>query len=122
MRWNKVVTLLTPSEKYQDEEGSWHYSEPVERLVYCNENSIGTMTMAHMRSSDVRTANSNEPVDMGMRHEHFLEMRSIEYRNEDRCIYEGEEYEVLFKTGSGERCIICIGQRIGNVRTGRDDG
>ena len=122
MRWNKVVTLLTPKEPWQDEEGSWHYGEYDERVVYCNENSIGTMTMAHMRSSDVRTANSNEPVDMGMRHEHFLEMRSIEYRDEDRCIYEGAEYEVLFKTGAGERCIICIGQRIGNMAAGDSNG
>lgn len=116
MRWNKSVTLLTPAEAYQDEEGGWHYGEPVERVVFCNERSMGTMTMAHLRSSDVRMANSNEPIDVGMRHEHLLELRSIDYHNEDRCIFEGEEYEVMFKTGSGEKCVIAIGQRIGNSR------
>lgn len=122
MRWNKCVTLLSPSEPYQDDEGGAHYGEPVERTVFCNERSLGTMTMAHLRSSDVRMANSNEPIDVGMRHEHLLELRSAEYFDEDRCIFEGEEYEIMFKTGSGEKCTIAIGQRIGNSRPGGSSG
>ena len=118
MRWNKVVTLLTPAEKYQDEEGGWHYGEPVERTVFCNEYTIGMMTMSHLRSTDVRMANSNEPLDIGMRNEHMIELRSIDYKGEDRCVFEGEEYEIMFSTGSGETRLLAIGQRIGNTKPG----
>lgn len=121
-RWNRTVILLTPSEAYQDDEGGWHYGEPTERLVFCNEYTIGIMAMSHLRSSEVRMANSEEPVDVGIRNEHMLQMRSIEYNGEDRCIYEGEEYEILYSTGAGEMRMLTIGQRIGNVRNGAEDG
>lgn len=116
MRWNKVVTLITPSEASQDAAGVWHYGEPVEHTVFCNEFTIGTVAMAHLRSSDIRMANQNEPIDVGLRHERMLQLRSIDYHNEDRCIYEGEEYEVMYHSGSGEYIMLTIGQKIGSKR------
>lgn len=117
MRWNRTVTLLSPVEKYQDEEGGWHYGEPRKREIFCNEYTIGVMVMSHLRSSDVRMANATEPVDVGIRNEHMLQVRSLDYESEDRCIYEGEEYEILYSTGSGETRLLTIGQRIGSART-----
>ena len=116
-RWNRTLTLLTPAEMYQDEEGGFHYGEPTERVVFCNEYSIGIMTMAHLRSSEVRMANDNEPVDVGIRNEHMVQVRAVDYQSEDRCIYEGEEYEILYSTGSGDMRLLTIGQRIGNERS-----
>lgn len=115
-RWNKVVTLLTPDEGYQDEEGGWHYGEPTKRTIFCNEYTIGMMAMSHLRSSEVRMANDNEPIDIGVRNEHMLQVRSIDYNHEDRCIFEGEEYEILYSTGAGEMRMLTIGQRIGSER------
>lgn len=113
-RWNRVVTLLTPAERYQDEEGGWHYGEPERRVVFCNEYTIGVMAMSHLRSSDVRMSNQNEPIDVGMRNEHMIQLRSVDYQGEDRCEFEGKEYEVLYSTGAGEMRMLTIGQRIGN--------
>lgn len=116
MRWNKFVTLLTPAERYQDDEGGWHYGEPEQRTIPCNEYNLGVMAMAHLRSTDVRLANANEPIDIGMRNEHMIEVRHIDYQGEDRCIFEGEEYEVMYASGNGEFRMLTIGQRIGNDR------
>lgn len=114
MRWNKVITLLSPTEKYQDEKGQWHEGEREERVVFCNEYTIGLVAQAHLRSSDVRAANTTEPVDMGLRNEHMIEVRTIDYRNEDQVVFEGEEYDVMFISGSGETRLLTIGQKIGN--------
>lgn len=114
MRWNKVVTLLSPTEKYQDSTGAWHEGERTERTVFCNEMIIGLMSLANLRSSDVRMANATQPVDVGMRNEHMLQVRTVDYNGEDQCIFEGEEYEVMYLSGSGETRTLTIGQRLGN--------
>lgn len=115
MRWNRTITLLSPVERYQDDEGSWHEGERTSREVFCNEMTIGTMAQAHLRSSDVRLENSVEPVDRGLHHEHMVQLRSIEYQGEDKCIFDGEEYEVIYITGSGEMKLLTIAQRLGNI-------
>lgn len=120
-RWNRMVTFLSPAEGYQDEEGSWHYGEPAKREVFCNEYTIGIMAMSHLRSSEVRMVNDNAPTDVGIRNEHMVQVRSVDYDGEDRCIYEGEEYEILYSTGAGEMRMLTIGQRIGSMR-GESDG
>ena len=114
-RWNQVVTLLTPTEKYQDSSGAWHDGKRSERTIFCNEYTIGIVAMAHLRSADVRMANSTDPVDMGLRNEHMLEVRAIDYQSEDQCVYQGQEYEVLFVSGSGETRILTIGQHLANI-------
>ena len=115
MRWNDTVTLLSPTAKYQDSSGSWHEGERTERTVFCNSMTIGTMTLAHLRSSDIRMANSTEPVDIGMHNEHMLQIRSVDYGGEDQVIYHGEEYSVMYLAGAGEFRTMTIGQQLGNA-------
>lgn len=123
MRWNKVVTLLSPAEKYQDDAGAWHEGERRERTVFCNEYTMGVVAQAHLRSSDVRAANSTDPVDVGLRNEHMIQLRAIDYHGEDQCIFEGVEYEVMYLSGSGETRILTIGEKLGNSPvTGDLDG
>lgn len=115
MRWNETVTLLSPAQsKYQDATGAWHEGEREERDIFCNEMVIGLMKLANLRSSDVRMANATEPVAMGMRHEHMLQVRTVDYEGEDQVRYHGEEYEVMYLSGAGEFVTLTIGQRIGN--------
>lgn len=113
-RWNEVVTLLSPTQKYQDTTGAWHEGERTERTVFCNEFTIGLMAMAHLRNSDIRAANSTDPVDVGLRHEHMIQLRSVDYQGEDQVIFRGEEYEVAYMSGAGEYVTITIGHRLGN--------
>lgn len=115
MRYNEVVTLLAPTQKYQDSMGAWHEGERTERTVFCNEFIIGTVTLAHLRSSDVRATNTTEPVDVGLRHEHMLKLRTIDYEGEDQVRFHDEEYEVIFVSGAGEFVTLTIGQRLGNA-------
>lgn len=125
-RWNEVVTLLAPAAKYQDAAGAWHEGERVPRTVFCNEMTLSLVAMAQLRSADVRAQSSVAVMDVGLRNEHMIQVRSIDYNNEDQCIYHGEEYEVLYLSGSGEFRTLTIGQRIGNTGEtdpdGSDDG
>lgn len=114
MRWNDTVTLLSHADSYQDASGSWHAGKPVRRTVFCNSMTIGLMAMANLRSSDIRLANSTEPLDMGLRNEHMIQVRAIDYQGEDRCVYHDEEYEILYMSGSGEFRTLTLAQRIGN--------
>ena len=116
MRWNKTVTLLSATEKWQDEAGLWHEGKRTERTVFCNEYTIGVVAMANLRSSVIRAVSSSEPVDVGLRNEHMLEVRTVDYQHEDKVFYEGEEYEVLYVSGSGETRLLTIGQRIGDAK------
>ena len=115
MRWNEVITFLSMGEQYQDSSGAWHQGERHERLVYCNEYTIGLVAMAHLRSNTVRMANGNEPIDVGLRNEHMVEVRAIDYEGEDKCLYHGEEYEVMYVSGQGDKRLLTIGQRFGTV-------
>lgn len=114
MRWNETITLLSPANRYQDSAGSWHEGERTRRTVFCNEMTIGTMALAHIRSSDIRMTNTTEPVDIGMHNEHMLQIRSVDYGGEDQVIYHGEEYEVMYLSGAGEYRTLTIGQQLGS--------
>lgn len=115
MRWNETITFLGMSDPYQDSAGAWHQGKRTERTVYCNEYTIGAMAMAHLRSNTVRMANGNEPIDVGMRNEHMVVVRSPDYEGEDKCLFRGDEYEVMYTSGSGEYLTITMGQRFGTV-------
>ena len=125
MRWNDTVTLLSPSASYQDATGAWHEGKRTKRTIFCNSMTIGYMAMANLRSSDVRLASSTEPVDTGLHHEHLIQIRTMEYQGEDKCLYHGDVYEVLYHSGSGEFISLTIAQRIGyntKVEEESDDG
>lgn len=113
-RWSETVTLLSPVNRYQDESGSWHEGERVKREVFCNEMTMSLVAMAQLRSADVRASSSTTPLDMGLRNEHMIQVRSIDYGNEDQVLFHGEEYEVLYLAGSGEYRTLTIGQRLGD--------
>ncbi len=114
MRWNDCVTLLSSADSYQDSSGAWHEGERTQRTIFCNPMNIGVMAMAHLRSSDVRMNNSTEPLDTGFHNEHLLQVRAIDYENEDQCIYHGEVYDVMYSSGGGELRTLAIAQHIGN--------
>lgn len=114
MRWNETVTLLAPAERYQDSAGAWHEGKRHGREVYCNEMTMSLVAMAQLRSADVRASSSTTPLDMGLRNEHMIQVRSVDYNNEDQVIFHGDEFEVLYLAGSGEYRTLTIGQRLGS--------
>lgn len=114
-RWNETVILLAPANKYQDSSGAWHEGERVQREVFCNEMTMSMVAMAQLRSADVRAQSSTQTLDMGLRNEHMIQVKSIDYSGEDQCIFHGEEFEVLYLSGSGENRTLTIGQRLGNA-------
>lgn len=116
MRWNDTITLLAAPNKYQDEAGAFHEGERVGREIFCNPVTLGLVQMAQLRSSDVRMNSSTSQLDVGLRNEHAIQVRSIDYQNEDQVIYHGEEYEVLYYSGGGEFKLITIGQRLGSSK------
>lgn len=118
MRWNDTVTLLSPTEKYQDAAGAWHEGKRTERTIFCNVFMLGLVAMAHLRNSDIRAANATEPVDVGLRDEHMLQIHSLDYNGEDQCVFHGEEFEVIYISGGGEYITLTIGHRLGNVNPG----
>lgn len=114
MRWNDTVTLLSPAHKYQDAAGAWHEGERVPRTVFCNVMTISMVQMAQLRSADVRAQSSTQTLDIGLRNEHMIQVRAIDYNGEDQVIFHGQEFEVLYLSGSGETRTLTIGQRIGS--------
>ena len=114
-RWNESVFLLAPTNRYQDSSGVWHEGERVSREISCNEMTMSLVAMAQLRSADVRAQSSSQTLDMGLRNEHMIQVRSIDYNGEDQCIFHGEEYEVLYLSGSGEYRTLTIGQRLGDA-------
>lgn len=114
-RWNETLFLLSPIDKYQDASGAWHEGERIEREVFCNEMTMSLVAMAQLRSADVRAQSSTQTLDMGLRNEHMVQIKAIDYQGEDQCIFHGEEFEILYLSGSGENRTLTIGQRLGNA-------
>ena len=115
MRWNETVTLLAPAAKYQDSSGAWHEGTRTARTVFCNEMTMSMVAMAQLRSTDVRAQSSTQTLDIGLRNEHMIQVRTVDYNNEDQVIFHGEEFEVLYLSGSGETRTLTIGQRLGSA-------
>lgn len=113
-RWNEEITLLSAANAYQDEEGGWHEGERVERRVFCNPGILGVMTMAQLRSSEVRITGGENIPETGLRDMHVVYIRQIDYRNEDQVIYRGEEMDVIAATSEGENYKVIVRRRIGN--------
>ena len=114
MRWNDTVTLVSLPKKYQDSAGAWHEGEGTERTIFCNRRLWGSMFMANLRSNEVRMLNNNLKVDTGFMPEAQIEVRAVDYGGENKCVYHGEEYEILYATNAGENMILGIAHRIGN--------
>lgn len=113
-RWNETITLLSAPNAHQDEEGSWHEGERVGREVFCNPGVMGTMVMAQLRSSEVRTDNAKAAVNTGLRPAALVYVKAIDYEGEDQVIYRGEEMDVTSATSEGENMKLFIQRKIGN--------
>ncbi len=113
-RWADVITLLSATDSYQDEEGGWHEGERVERTVFCNNAIVGTMAMAQLRSSEVRVTNTNDPVDMGLMETAMVYVMTMDYMGEDQCIYHDKEMQVIAATNDGENTKLFLRRRVGN--------
>lgn len=77
--------------------------------------TLSLVAMAQLRSADVRAQSSTQTLDVGLRNEHMIQVRAIDYHGEDQLIFRGDEYEVLYLSGSGEFRTLTIGQRLGSA-------
>ena len=117
-RWADVITLLKADEAYQDAMGSWHEGERTERTVFCNRGIMGLMTMAQLRSSEVRITGGEDVPEVGMRSMHVVYIREIDYEGEDQAIFLGKEMDVLAATSEGENYKVILRERLGNDEVG----
>lgn len=113
-RWNETITLLSCPNAYQDEEGGYHEGERVGREVFCNPGIIGTMTMAQLRSSEVRINSNDKAPEVGLRDMAMVYVRDIDYEGEDQCIYHGKEMDIIAGTSEREYWKLIVRRRIGN--------
>ena len=113
-RWNETITFLSPANAWQDSHGAWHEGEREEREVFCNPGTIGIMTMAQLRSSEVRITSGDNVPEVGLRSMHVVYVRQIDYEGEDQCVYMGEEMDVIAATTEHENYKLIIRRRIGN--------
>ncbi|MBR3161015.1 MAG: hypothetical protein IKF14_18330 [Atopobiaceae bacterium] len=113
-RWNEVVTLISHSEPYQDDDFMWHEGEQTERTIFCSPRIVGTMTMAQLHSSDVRITNGETIPEVGLRKMVMVRVRTLEYNDEQQVIYRGEEMEVIAVTEVGENSDLLMRRKLGN--------
>ena len=113
-RWNNTVTLLKATGRWQDDEGAVHEGEREAREVFCNVGMLGTMTMAQLRSSEVRITGGENVPEVGMREMHVLYIRQVDYEGEDQVIFDGKEMEVIAATSEGENYKVIVRRRLGN--------
>lgn len=101
MRWTDAATLIS-HETYQDEDGAWHEGEPVRTHVFCNRRSLSAARMS-------------EAVDVGMRAEAEIEVRTCDYDGQTEveymgCTYDAEPY------WRGDTTYLTLGRRISDER------
>lgn len=113
-RWNEVVTLVSYEQPYQDRYGCWHEGESTQRTIFCSKRIVGTLTMAQLRSSDVRITNGETIPEVGLRKMVMLRVRTSEYQNEEQAIYRGEEMDIIAVTEVNEFSDLLMRRKLGN--------
>lgn len=113
-RWNETIILLKPVNKWQDEEGAWHEGERESREVFCDSGMLGNMTMAQLRSSEVRITSGESSPNVGMTRMDVVRIKQIDYDDEDQAIYRGKEMDVIAATSEGENYKVILRRRLGN--------
>lgn len=113
-RWGETITLLSAPEAYQDSMGAWHEGERREREVFCNPGMIGTMTMAQLRSSEVRITGGDDVPETGMREMHLVYIREVDYEGEEQVIYRGKEMDLIAATSEGPNLKCILRRKLGN--------
>lgn len=112
--WNKRITLVKDLDDWQDESGGWHRGGVEEREVFCKVGLLGTLTMAQLRSSEIRITANDSPPEVGLRQMHVIYIRQIDYDNEPRVIFDGVEMDVIGLTSEREMYKMIVRKRIGN--------
>lgn len=113
-RWAETIILLKPANKWQDDEGGWHEGEREEREVFCNVGMLGTMTMAQLRSSEVRITSGESAPNVGPTRMDVVYIKQIDYDEEDQAIFRGKEMDIIAATSEGENYKVILRRRIGN--------
>lgn len=114
MRWADVIALVRV-DTYQDDEGGQHEGERVEREVFCNVGTLGLMTMAELRSSDVRITSGESVPNTGMHEMHLVMVRALDYGGEELVVFHGKEMDVVSAITKGENIELIIRRRVGNA-------
>lgn len=112
--WNKRVTLIKNLDDWQDESGAWHRGAERRREVFCKVGLLGNLTMAQLRSSEIRITGNDSPPEVGLREMHVLYIKQIDYDNEPRVIFDGVEMDVIGLTSEREAYKVIVRRRIGN--------
>lgn len=113
-RWNETIVLLSAPNAYQDSAGAWHEGERVGREVFCDAGILGTMALSQLRSSEVRITSGDKVPEVGLRSMHVVYVKQLDYEGEDRCVYRGEEMDVIAATTERENYKLIIRKRFGN--------
>lgn len=100
-RWNDEVTLVSSPEPYQDEVGSWHSGEAQESTVFCNRYAVSLSQNA--------TA-----LDLGLRDTVQVQVRTVDYSDQDQAIYRGKTYEISYVSCHGDNTTLTLGHKIGD--------
>lgn len=101
MRWSEAITLLGQPRLTQDSSGNVIEAEPERRDVFCNQYTLGADAWA--------TA-----VDIGLRADASVQVRSCDYNGEDEAIYHDVEYDIERVTASGEFTLLQLGRHVSN--------
>lgn len=101
MRWNETIELLGRPSVTQDEAGNTVHGEAERRMRFCNPYTVG--------ASDWATA-----MDLGLRLEAEVQVRSVDYAGETECVYRGVQYDISKVTHSGEIVNLQLSRRANN--------
>jgi len=100
MRWDKVAVLYTV-ETVIDSEGNHSESKGDESTVFANVRNIGLDSWAAARN-------------LGLHADASLQVRSPEYKGQNRCEVDGVEYEVERSYDTGEYTTLTLKRRLRN--------
>lgn len=81
MRWNQTIRLIGEPQISQDEMGNVVSTEAVPRTVFCNPYTVGASAWA-------------ASIDLGLRADAEVEVRTVDYDGENTAVYDGTEYTV----------------------------
>lgn len=105
MRWDSVITLRDiETNMVLDSEGNEVEGEPVDTQVFCNVRSVGFEAWA--------TA-----VQLGLKPELSVEVRTIDYAGQSQAVYQGREYDLSYSSTRGDNTILTYATHARN-----DDG
>lgn len=76
-----VIKLISPRQRYQDDDGIWRTRDQSEREIFARVSSVGR--------NEFFAAG-----EAGLRSEHQFTISAAEYQDETMCEYEGKPYAI----------------------------